>query len=43
MDVMFTHWAGLDMHKKTVMACRVPPDPPGRKPTGSWSSRNLGR
>ena len=27
MDVLFTHCAGLDVHKKTVMACRVPPDP----------------
>jgi transposase len=27
MDVMFTHCAGLDVHKKTVMACRVTPDP----------------
>jgi hypothetical protein len=25
MDVMFTHGAGLDGHKKTVMACRVTP------------------
>src|SRR5215475_6084579 len=29
MDVMFTHCAGLDVHKKTVRACRVTPDPTG--------------
>jgi Transposase len=29
MDVGFTHGAGLDVHQKTVMACRVPPDPTG--------------
>ncbi len=34
MDVMFTHCAGLDGHKKTVMACRVPPDPTGQQADG---------
>jgi transposase len=27
MDVVFTHCAGLDVHKKSVMACRITPDP----------------
>jgi hypothetical protein len=25
MDVIFIHYAGLDVHQKTVMACQVPP------------------
>ena len=31
MDVVFTHGAGLDVHKQTVMACRVTPDPIGQQ------------
>jgi transposase len=34
MNVMFTHGAGLDVHKKTVMACRVAPDPSGEHADG---------
>ena len=34
MDVLLTHGAGLDVHKKTVMACRVPPDPTGEHADG---------
>jgi len=34
MDVVFTHCAGLDVHKKTVMACRATPDPSGQQPDG---------
>jgi transposase len=34
MAVMFTHGAGRDGHKKTVMACRVPPDPTGAHADG---------
>jgi transposase len=34
MDVMFTHGAGLDVHQKTVMACRVTPDPTGEHADG---------
>jgi transposase len=33
-DVVFTHCAGLDVHKKTVMACRVTPDPTGQQADG---------
>jgi transposase len=29
MEVMFTHGAGLDVHKKRITACRVTPDPTG--------------
>jgi transposase len=32
--VLFTHWAGLDVHKKTVMACRVTPAPAGAPADG---------
>ena len=42
MAVIFPHGTGLDGPQKTVMACRVAPDPPGR-PTGSWSARHVGR
>ena len=34
MDVLLTHGAGLDVHKKTVMACRVTPDPTGEHADG---------
>jgi hypothetical protein len=34
MDVVCTPCAGLDVHKKTVMACRVPPDPLGQQADG---------
>jgi hypothetical protein len=29
MQVLYTHCAGLDVHKKTVVACRLTPDPQG--------------
>jgi len=29
MQVLYTHWAGLDVHKKTVVACLITPDPQG--------------
>jgi transposase len=31
MDVMYTHCAGLDVHKKTVVACCMTPGPRGEK------------
>jgi hypothetical protein len=34
MDVVFTHSAGLDVYKKTIMACRVSPDPTGQQADG---------
>src|SRR5919109_3105231 len=42
MDVMFTHCAGLDVHKKTVMACRVTPDPTGEHADGIMELQEFG-
>ncbi|MGH8059696.1 MAG: IS110 family transposase [Candidatus Entotheonellia bacterium] len=42
MDVVFTHCAGLDVHKKTVMACRVTPDPTGQQADGLLEVREFG-
>jgi transposase len=42
MDVMFTHGAGLDVHKKTVMACRVTPDPTGEHADGIMELQEFG-
>ena len=42
MDVIFTHGAGLDVHKKTVMACRVTPDPTGRQADGIMELKACG-
>lgn len=30
MDIIYTHCAGLDVHKKTVVACRLTPDAQGK-------------
>jgi transposase len=42
MDVIFTHCAGLDVHKKTVMACRVTPDPTGQQADGLMELQECG-
>ena len=42
MDVVFTPGAGLDGHKKTVMACRVTPDPMGPQVEGIMEVREFG-
>jgi hypothetical protein len=42
MDVIFPHCAGLDVHKKTVMACRVTPIPQASRQMASWSCGSLG-
>ena len=42
MDVVFTHCAGLDVHKKTVMACRVTPDPTGQQADGLLEVKEFG-
>jgi transposase len=42
MDVVFTHCAGLDVHKKTVMACRVTPDPTGQQADGIMEVKEFG-
>jgi hypothetical protein len=43
MDVVLTHWAGLDVHQKTVMACRVTPDPWATRRMGSWRGGHVAR
>ena len=40
--MMFTHGAGLDVHKKTVMACRVTPDPSGEQADGIMELKEFG-
>jgi transposase len=42
MEVMFTHCAGLDVHKKPVMACRVTPDPSGQQADGIMELQEFG-
>jgi len=42
MDVIFTHCAGLDVPKKTVMACRITPDPTGRQADGIMELKEFG-
>jgi hypothetical protein len=41
-DIDFTHCAGLDVHKKTVMACRVTPDPMGQQADGIMEVKEFG-
>jgi transposase len=40
--VIFTHGAGLDVHQKTVMACRVMPDPTGQQADGLMELKEFG-
>jgi hypothetical protein len=42
MDVVLTHGAGLDVHQKTVMACRVTPDPLGQQADGLMEMKEVG-
>jgi transposase len=42
MDVVLTHCAGWDVHKKTVMACRVTPDPLGQQADGLMEVQEVG-
>src|SRR5688572_14923533 len=42
MDVIFTHCAGLDVHKKSVMACRLIPNPTGKQADGLMEVREFG-
>lgn len=42
MAVIFSHGAGLDMHQKTVMACRITPDPTGQQADGVMALTELG-
>jgi transposase len=42
MDVIFPHGVGLDVHQKTVMACRVMPDPAGQQADGRMELQEFG-
>jgi transposase len=42
MEVLCTHGAGLAVHKQTVMACRVPPDPTGEQADGIMALKECG-
>ena len=42
MDVVFTHCAGLDVHKKRITACRVSPDPTGQEADGLMDVQDFG-
>jgi transposase len=42
MDVVFTQCAGLDVHKKTVTACRVTPDPSEQQADGLMEVKEFG-
>ena len=42
MDVVFTRCAGLDVHKKSITACRMIPDLTGHKAEGIMELRTLG-
>jgi transposase len=41
-DVLFSHGAGLDGYKKSVMTCRITPDPTGRQADGVMERRECG-
>jgi transposase len=42
MDVIFIHGAGLDVHKKSVTACRITPDPTGQQADGLVELKDFG-
>ena len=42
MDVVFTRCAGLDVHKKSITACRMVPDPTGQEAEGIMELRTFG-
>jgi hypothetical protein len=42
MDVICTHGADLDVQQKTVMACRVTPEPTGQQAEGLLERRAWG-
>jgi transposase len=42
MEVIFTHGAGLDVHKKPITACRVTPDPTGQQADGLLEFQDSG-
>jgi transposase len=42
MDIVFTHCAGLDVHKKSITACRMVPDPTGQAAEGVAELQTFG-
>jgi hypothetical protein len=42
MEVIFTHCAGLDVHKKRITACRAIPDPTGQQTDGLMERKDFG-
>src|SRR5712691_13424801 len=42
MDVVFTRCAGLDVHQKSITACRMVPDPTGQEVEGIAELRTFG-
>jgi len=42
MDGIFTHCAGLDVHKKRITACSVTPDPTGQQADGVLDLQGFG-
>ena len=42
MDVVFPRCAGLDVHKKSITACRLVPDPTGQEAEGLAELREFG-
>jgi hypothetical protein len=42
MAVLFTHWAGLDVHKKRSTACRIRPEPTGPEVEGVAEGQPFG-
>src|SRR5262245_44770386 len=42
MDIVFTHCAGLDVHQKSVTACRITPDPSGQQADGIMERKACG-
>jgi transposase len=42
MDVVFFRCAGLDVHKKSITACRIVPDPTGQEAEGIAELRTFG-
>jgi transposase len=42
MDVVFLRCAGLDVHKKSITACRIVPDPTGQQAEGIAELRTFG-
>ena len=42
MDVVFTHCDGLDVHKKSITACRIVPEPMGQDREGVAELQTFG-